>query len=218
MELSEYEVALAGLNGMKRKPVNPDVVKFQNALLLKEGSKLFRRQFIEQLHNLPDDAIKGLMAGSYQILDKKYYARRVFSGSTTDIVFKSTTEAVGESNMKDGKVDENNPFVLSAISLEYSATDLAGFSHAQLPDDIKRGEFSLKYKDKEWMTSEPIAAYFSNISNYNTDKPYAYFELNNPKVFLEKNQITFTVNIPTAFAAGTHSVGVIFHGTEAREL
>ncbi|MGB0525278.1 MAG: hypothetical protein ACPGJS_20055 [Flammeovirgaceae bacterium] len=219
MDLTESDLVLAGLGNLQRKRIDPKILEFQQGLLLKMGSNKHRRKFLEQLPNLPKEAIDGLMKGSWQILDKTYYARVDFgAGTSVKVIDENTDYSIGVANMKDGMIDPKKPFVLSGLSLEYSATAPNAFAHAAIAAEINRGEFEMKYGSSELYNKMPIAGFFTSLNNYKTDEHYAYRDINNPKVMVHDEQITFYINIPTAFASGTHAVGVRLHGTEVRKI
>ena len=215
MELTQHEIALAGMQNLKRKNIDPKIIELQNMLLAKEGSNRFRRQFIEQMHNLPDDIIEGLMQGALQLADKVYYSRIDCSSGTSFGLIADGSTSTGIRNTNTKEVED--AFVLSAMSLEYSATAPSLFDHATIAPEISRGEVSLKYDRKEIMFF-PVNGTFVSLANYDTQKPYGMYMLNNPKVILPDKKVEVELSIPEAFSAGTHSVGIKLHGTEVVSL
>ena len=215
MELTQHEIALAGMGDLKRKTIDPAIIELQNMLLAKEGSNRFRRQFIEQMHNLPKATIQGLMDGSMQLADKVYYSRVNCSSGTSFELVPDGSMKKGVRNTKDQEVE--HPFVMSAISLEYSATSPDLFDHATMAPEISRGEISFGYDRKEIMFF-PVNGTFVSLANYDTQKPYGMYMLNNPKVLLKGKKINVSLHVPEAFSAGTHSAGIKLHGTEVVTL
>lgn len=210
MDLSQREIALAGLGGMKSVGVDPRVTELQNMLLAKEGTTVARRQAIEQIHNLPEATIEGLLNGSIELVNKTYYSRVELNGTAPKLI-KNEAEQAGVTNLDKGEVE--NPCVLHALQLDYSATAVAVFAPAAIPAEIARGEFTLIYNKSELMNIS-ISGTFATLNNYDTQKPYGKYNLDNPKVLVPDVKIEANLNYPTDFAAGTHSVGIIFHVTE----
>ena len=212
--MSADEFALAGLGGMGdlvAQKINPAVLEFQRRMLANDGADKWRKQFIQQMHNLPEETVQGLMNGSLQIVDKVYYSRVDISSGTAVSLVPSESKSSGTRNIKDRKVD--NPCVLHAISLGYSASAPAAFAHAAIAAEISRGELTLRYNKRE-LSSFPVNGTFVSLANYNTNKPYGMFELRNAKVLDKEKEMDADLEIPTAFAAGTHAVEIKFHVTE----
>ncbi len=74
---------------------------------------------IERVPKLPIAMQKHLRDDRAQISDKEFFVIRELVGTSTDIIKKNEKSEDGLRNIDDAELNENQHFLLSAISLQY---------------------------------------------------------------------------------------------------
>jgi hypothetical protein len=202
-DLSNEEIILeGGLDGRRRK-----------TNFAKLGAKLFRKQMIERIPQLPKEVQKHLKDDRAQISDKEFFAIRKLTGTSTDIIRKNEKSEPGLRNIDDAELSENQYFLLSAMSLQYRSGDTGRFDEL-LPDFLANAVFTFKIASREIMSNNPVDMFQNPVFGYNVNKDLGLLILNNPKLILPNKTISFEIFDAPAGMSGQVKLKLI--GTEVK--
>ena len=206
-ELTAEEIILSGLSGDiegrgKRKQS-----------FSKLGASRFRRQMIERVSKLPKSMQKHLKDDRAQISDKEFFVIRELVGTSTDIIKKNEKSEDGLRNIDDAELQENQHFLLSAISLQYRSGNSGRFDEL-FPDFLANAVFTFKLGTREIMSKNPVDMFQSPVFGYESQKDFGVLILNNPKLIDPKKTIAFDIEDAPTGMSGQIKLKLI--GTEVK--
>ena len=164
------------------------------------AASLFRKQALERIPKMSENVQKKLVTGNAQISDMVYYACAEISGRGADLIDESVNRKLGLTNLDGGKIDKDKEFVLSALKFAYDANAIDGEYDDAIPAEVYNGEWELQLNGKKVFDNMPMAVFADGISGYNTNKPYGYYVLNNPKHIKPQTTIELEVKTPDTVA------------------
>lgn len=185
----------------------------KNAQFSKLGASRFRKQMIERVPQLPIAVQKHLKDDRAQISDKEFFIIRELSGTSTDIIRKNEKSEPGLRNIDDAELNENQYFLLSAISLQYRSGNTGRFDEL-FPDFLANAVYTFKIGTREIMSLNPIDMFQAPVFGYNINKEFGMIELNNPKLILPNKTISFAIEEASEAMSGQVKLKLI--GTEVK--
>lgn len=208
--MTNEEIILSGLSGDIEAglPARRKAAQFS-----KLGASMFRKQMIERIPRLPVNMQKHLKEDRAQISDKEYFVIRELSGTSTDVIKKNEKSEAGLRNIDDAELNENQFFLLSALSLQYRSGNSGRFDEL-FPDFLANAVFTFKLGTREIMSKNPVDMFQSPVFGYNTQRDFCIIVLNNPKLIVPKKTISFEIDEAPASMSGQVKLKLI--GTEVK--
>jgi hypothetical protein len=169
------------------------------------GASRRRKAVIERLDQIKgkdgDELRAGLINGTLQIADKTFYSVRPATDKDIDIIKSDAGTAVGLNSFDNAKIDKYA--LIHGIFLRYSdgTTEIDKKFDLPLPVGIANGELTLKVDSKE-VLSEIAVERIASYGIVPSDKPFNYFELDNPKWIIPGKKVEAILKGADAVGAG----------------
>lgn len=169
-----------------------------------------KAEFESRMYLLPDEIVQGLKSRQLQISDRLIYTNRnIDTAAYAELMTNADTALPGVANINNRKLDVNQYFLLTGISLLSGVgADPKAVAYSTLAPIIRNGEFQLTIGAN---TVIPKTSCYAFDTTGQTNEPVGYYKLDNPKLIPPQTEIKPELWAGGANAANT-CIRIVLHG------
>jgi len=177
-------------------------------------SSLSRKNFMDRIGQLPKDVQNLIKSGTLNVSDYVVYSTKniLATDSVVRIIDVSDTQAIGVTNLQNGKLEQGYYFVPSFMSFVFTvsvatlAVQERVYFASNFSDPYLNGaEIEIILNTQWFLKNFPLGTYFTQACDFTKGLNFCY-ALDNPKMFTPLDQIKLSMSFASMPSAPAHIV------------